>query len=72
MSEPEAEASSLTSKDNNTAALLEKLTQLVALRQTQIMVIQHNPNPAVTIPTAETFIHPSPISMKLNGKNYSL
>ena len=47
-------------------------SQLVALTQTQIMAIQKNLNPPITIPAAETFIHPNPISVKLNGRNYSL
>jgi hypothetical protein len=56
-------------KDDHTAALLEKLTQMITLQQTQILNLQQNTNSSLSIPTAESYIHPNPISVKLNGKN---
>lgn len=58
----------------NTAALLEKLTQLVALQQNQNISLQQPQtnilSPAATI--IETPIHPNPISTKLDDTNYTL
>jgi hypothetical protein len=59
-------------KDDHTAALLEKLTQMITLQQTLILNLQQNTNSSLSIPTAESYIHPNPISVKLNGKNYFL
>lgn len=60
---------------SETATLLEKLTQLITLQQSQLMAMQQTPlatPPLVTPPTAETPLHPNTIPIKLDGKNYSL
>ena len=61
---------------SETATLLEKLTQLITLQQSQLMAMQQTPlaTPPLVIPPskAETPLHPNTIPIKLDGKNYSL
>jgi Retrotransposon gag protein len=56
----------------NTAALLEKLTQLITLQQNQIMSLSQidTHKPATTV--VEAPIQPNPISIKLDDTNYTL
>lgn len=64
----------------NTAALLEKLTQLVTIQQTQMVTMQNalatipQPAPHTTtqsLAVSDGVIHSNPIDVKMDGTNYA-
>jgi gag-polypeptide of LTR copia-type len=59
-------------ESNGTAALLEKLTQMITLQQTQILAMQQSHQTQPQPPHIEGRVHPNPIDVKFDGTNYGL
>lgn len=65
------------SDKESTVAMLEKLTQLITLQQSQILAIQQSSQQSLiqtqSIPIInEGSVHPNPIDVKFDGTNYGL
>jgi hypothetical protein len=60
------------SDQENTAAMLEKLTQLITLQQTQILAMQQSSQVTPVSIANEGPIYPNPIDVKFNSANYGL
>ncbi|XP_078150031.1 uncharacterized protein LOC144545316 [Carex rostrata] len=70
MSETSPVTPEASSESNSTTALLEKLTQMISLQQTQILALQHTSQPSPI--THEGHVHPNPIDVKFDGTNFGL
>ncbi|XP_078175704.1 putative disease resistance RPP13-like protein 1 [Carex rostrata] len=69
---PETSKTSEVAESSVTTALLEKLTHLVSLQQSQILALQQPSIPQTSSMAIEGPVHPNPIDVKFDRTNYGL